>query len=41
MIYDHLPIQDAFRRADAETLVGVMDRRGDERPFWFVLRRVR
>lgn len=41
MIYDHLPIQDAFRRADDETLVGVMDRRGDAHPFWFVLRLVR
>ena len=41
MIYDHLPIQDAFRRIDADTLMGTMDRRGDDRPFWFVLRRAR
>lgn len=39
MIYDHLPIQDVFRRVDATTLLGVMDRRGDTRPLYFVLRR--
>lgn len=41
MIYDHLPIQDVFRRVDGDTVLGVMDRRGDERPFFFVLRRDR
>jgi len=39
MIYDHLPIQDAFRRVDDDTVLGIMDQRGDERPFFFVLRR--
>ncbi len=41
MIYDHLPIQDTFRRVDSDTLLGLMDRRGDERPFFFALRRDR
>lgn len=41
MIYDHLPIHDHFRRVDDDTVLGVMDRRGDERPFFFVLRRDR
>jgi hypothetical protein len=39
MIYDHLPIIDAFRSVDADTVLGAMDRRGDARPFYFVLRR--
>lgn len=41
MIYDHLPIQDVFRRVDADTLLGLMDRRDEARPYFFVLRRVR
>jgi hypothetical protein len=41
MIYDHLPIQDMFRLVDEDTLLGVMDRRGDTRSFYFVLRRAR
>ena len=41
MIYDHLPINDVFRRVDDDTVLGVMDRRGDDRPFFFVLRRDR
>ena len=41
MIYDHLPIQDVFRHVDADTVLGVMDQRGDERPYFFVLRRDR
>lgn len=39
MIYDSLPIIDVFRRVDDRTLVGVMDRRDDPRPYFFVLRR--
>lgn len=39
MIYDHLPIQDVFRRVDDDTVLGVMDQRGDDRPYFFVLRR--
>lgn len=39
MIYDHAPIQDVFRRLDGNTLLGLMDARGMERPFFFLLRR--
>jgi hypothetical protein len=39
MCYDALPIHDVFRRVDDRTLVGVMDLRGMEVPFLFVLRR--
>jgi hypothetical protein len=39
MIYDQLPILDVFRRIDADTVLGVMDRKGMTAPFFFVLRR--
>jgi hypothetical protein len=39
MIYDELPIHDIFRRVDGETVLGLMDMRGMEQPFFFVLRR--
>jgi hypothetical protein len=39
MIYDALPVHDAFRKVDADTLVGAMDMRGLDRPFVFVLSR--
>lgn len=39
MIYDQLPIADCFRRVDADTLVGAMDIRGHEQPYFFTLRR--
>lgn len=39
MIYDQLPIIDAFRTVDADTVVGAMDLRGLDRPYLFVLRR--
>jgi hypothetical protein len=39
MVYDHLAIIDSFRRVDADTVLGIMDRRGDALPFLFVLRR--
>jgi hypothetical protein len=39
MVYDHLAIIDSFRRVDADTVLGIMDRRGDAQPFLFVLRR--
>lgn len=39
MIYDALPIIDAFRAVDEDTIVGAMDLRGHEAPFMFVLRR--
>lgn len=39
MIYDQLPINDVFRRLDADTVLGAMDLRGSRRPYFFVLRR--
>ncbi len=39
MIYDQLPILDVFRRIDADTVLGVMDRKGMTALFFFVLRR--
>lgn len=39
MVYDHLPILDAFRAEDDDTVIGLMDRRGDRVPFLFRLRR--
>ncbi len=36
MVYDHLPIIDFFRRIDARTVLGLMDRRGAA-PFFFQL----
>jgi Domain of unknown function (DUF4334)/GXWXG protein len=39
MSYDALPINDHFRRVDADTVIGVMDFRRIDRPFLFVLRR--
>ena len=39
MIYDYLPINDVFRKVDENTLLGLMDFKGMEQPFFFVLRR--
>lgn len=39
IIYDDLPILDAFRRVDASVLLGAMDFRGEARPFIFALMR--
>lgn len=39
MLYDALPVYDAFRKVDEDTVVGLMDMRGLDRPFVFVLRR--
>jgi GXWXG protein/Domain of unknown function (DUF4334) len=39
MIYDQLPINDVFRRLDADTVLGAMDMRGFDRFYFFVLRR--
>lgn len=39
MLYDNLPINDVFRRVDADTVMGVMDLKGIRQPFFFVLRR--
>ena len=39
MQYDNLPINDVFRRVDERTVLGVMDLKGVQAPFFFVLRR--
>ncbi|ACZ32331.1 conserved hypothetical protein [Xylanimonas cellulosilytica DSM 15894] len=39
MTYDALPIDDAFRAVDDDTLLGLMEARGMRDPFFFVLRR--
>jgi GXWXG protein/Domain of unknown function (DUF4334) len=39
LVYDRLPIVDVVRRVTADTLLGVMDLRGMERPFFFTLTR--
>lgn len=39
MVYDTWPVIDVFRRLDATTLMGVMDGKGIEQPFFFLLRR--
>lgn len=39
MIYDNLPIIDVFRRLDANCLLGLMDARGLDPPFFFTLQR--
>lgn len=41
MTYDAQPVDDHFRRVDADTLLGLMELRGDGAPFAFVLRRER
>ena len=40
MCYDALPIHDVFRKFDENTLLGLMDMKGMEQPFFFILRRV-
>ncbi len=40
MVYDHLPIQDVFRHVDENTVLGLMDLKGAQHDFFFVLRRV-
>ena len=41
MIYDQLPINDVFRLIDENAVFGLMDLKGMERPFFFILRRER
>lgn len=41
MIYDQLPINDVFRRIDADSVLGVMDYKGMAQPFFFRLSRER
>lgn len=39
MVYDRQPIIDAFRKIDANTVLGIMDFKGMERPYFFKLAR--
>jgi hypothetical protein len=39
MVYDHLPINDSFRKVDENTVLGIMDFKKLPQPFFFVLRR--
>ena len=39
MIYDNLPIHDIFRKVDDNTVLGLMDCKGMQQPFFFVLKR--
>ncbi|PSN11039.1 hypothetical protein C7293_25855 [filamentous cyanobacterium CCT1] len=39
MIYDTLPINDIFRKIDDDTMLGLMDLKGTQQPFFFVLHR--
>jgi len=41
MIYDDLPIIDTFRKLDDDVLLGAMDLRGVEAPYFFLLERDR
>ena len=38
-VYDKHPIFDSFRRVDADTVMGAMDRKGEDAPLMFLLRR--
>jgi Domain of unknown function (DUF4334)/GXWXG protein len=40
MIYDNLPINDAFRKIDDNQVFGVMDFKKSQQPFFFTLKRV-
>lgn len=39
MVYDHLPIHDVFRKIDDNSVMGAMDMKDMESPFFFVLMR--
>lgn len=39
LLYDRLPVVDVFRRVTADTLLGTMDLRGLDAPFFFTLTR--
>ena len=39
MIYDRKPIIDYFRKIDDDRVLGLMEMRGMERPFFFLLTR--
>lgn len=37
MQYDAWPVNDVFRKIDAQSVLGLMDRKGDANPFFFTL----
>lgn len=39
MIYDYLPINDAFRKVDENTVLGIMDYKESSQAFFFILKR--
>jgi len=39
MVYDHLPVEDAFRRVDERTVLGLMQEKGVSHPYLFLLER--
>ncbi len=39
MIYDHLPIYDVFRKVNDNAVLGLMDFKGVQQPFFFILNR--
>jgi len=39
MIYDYLPINDVFRKVDNNTVLGLMDFKTMQQPFFFILNR--
>ena len=39
MLYDDLPINDVFRKLDEQRVLGVMDMKGMDQPFFFQLER--
>ena len=40
MLYDHLPINDVFKKVDEHTVFGLMDYKASQQPFFFSLTRV-
>ena len=40
MIYDQLPILDVFRKVNDHTVIGMMDMKGQQQAYFFVLERV-
>ncbi|MEN0004129.1 MAG: DUF4334 domain-containing protein [Bacteroidota bacterium] len=39
MVYDHKAIIDVFAKVDDQTMLGVMDLKGDNQPYFFILER--
>ena len=39
MVYDNFPIIDSFRKVNENTVLGVMDYKAMDKPFFFILKR--